>query len=61
MPEFTMSMFKSKEDLYSAKAQHFERLATIALERLEELEEVRKDDDGEWINLNTGDYVVDGL
>lgn len=61
MPQFTMSMFVTKEDLYLAKAQYFERLATNALERLQELEEVIKDDDGEWIWLSCGDYVIEGL
>ena len=60
MPEFTMSMFATKEDMYCAKAQYYERLATIALERLEEMEEVHKRD-GEWINSHSGELVIDGL
>ena len=61
MPEFTMSMFANKEDLYLAKSQYYERLATIALDRLKELEEVAQDDDREWINTSTGEYVIQGL
>jgi hypothetical protein len=61
MSEFTMSIFKNKDELYAAKAQYFERLAIVALKRLEELEEVMQDDDGEWISRNTGEYVIEGL
>lgn len=36
---------------------HQKRVATAALERLEELEEVAGDGDGDWYWRATGDYV----
>jgi len=59
MPQFTMSMYATREDLYKAKADYYMRLSEIALNRLEELEEVHKDDDSEWIGSHCGEYVLE--
>lgn len=37
MKDFTMSMYKSKEDLYKAKAEYYEGIANTATSLLEEV------------------------
>lgn len=47
MREFTMSMYKSKEDLYKDKAEYYEKLFRMLADRLVEIEELgyRKESD----------------
>lgn len=46
-PPFVMSKYASLQDLLADKASYWERIATEALERLMELEEVRYDHYGD--------------
>jgi hypothetical protein len=57
MKQFTMSEFVNKTDLYKSKSEYMKTLATNALGRLIELEEVSIDDDGRYIWRSCGEYV----
>lgn len=39
-PEFTMSMYRNKEDLYKDKAEYYEKAFLLQCKRLAEIEEL---------------------